>query len=163
MDQSDLDVEGLIAEHGNKENRLFVIESLKRCSVLDAENAAKKGIPLTLDTLVEGNCTHGMSVELHLRMLDLTIGPCLFWEKRLEEIWNVLEKSIPQVQAIILTWLNETRIDRVAQVKLREKLSSCDETIKDLPGYYGLLMVRLADPVNELDQMPLEIPYGMMY
>ena len=156
MDPYNRDIERLIEKHGNPENCLFVMESLKHCSVLDVEIAAKKGVPLTLDTLVERSCTHGMSVELHLRMVDLTNGPILSWEKRLEDIWNVLEKSIPEVQAIILAWLNKNRIERDAKIKLREKLNTCDEALKALPGYNTLFLVILADLDDDL--MPLETP-----
>ena len=79
-------------------------------------------------------------------MVDLTIK-VLDWKKRLEEIWNVLEKSIPAVQAIILAWLNETsvRLDEEAKSELIKKLSSCEEAIKALPGHNSLFLARLFD------------------
>ena len=142
MNQEYCEFRQLIGEYGewNMDNHHFVIESLKLCSVLDAEKAAEKGIPLTVDTLVEDNYTHGMSVKLHLKMVDLTFGPILYWKKRLEEIWNVLEKSIPQVQNIILIWLHETfvKINVHAKEKLVRKLSTCDEDLRALPGYNSL-------------------------
>ena len=103
MDQELANLRELIAERGNKDHRNFVIESLKRCSVLDVIKAAEKGLPLTVETLVEDIYTLGMSTKLHLEMLDLTIGSYLCWAKQLEDIWNVLEKSIPEVQAIMLS------------------------------------------------------------
>ena len=142
--QQDPGLMELIIEHGrwNEDNQHFAIESLKVCSVLDAEKAAEKGVLLTLDTLVEDNCTHGMSVKLHLEVIFQTFGPCLYWENRLEDIWNVLEKSIPQVQTIILIWLNETflRIDADAKMKLMEKLRSYgrEEAFRTLPGFNSL-------------------------
>ena len=41
------------------------------CQKLDAGEASRKGIPLKLDTLVEAEFTHGMSVQLHLDLLVL--------------------------------------------------------------------------------------------
>ena len=141
----------VIAEHGNKGNHHFVIESLKHCSRLDALKAAEKGVPLTADTIVEENYTHERSVKLHLEMLCKTIRTILDWEQFLEDMWYVLEMSIPQVQTIIFTWFNQETfniISRDARMKLRAKMSSCDEAFKDLPGFNALFM-RLTDPFDD--------------
>ena len=82
-------------------------------------------------------------------MLNNAIRPILNWDQPLEDVWYVLQMSIPQVQTMIFDWICERfhRISRDARIQLKAKLSSSDNIFKDLPGY-NALFVKLNDPIN---------------
>ena len=63
-------------------------------------------------------------------------------KEHIEAMWNIVfesckTKAIPQVQTMVLSWLanNQGIINGRGQDFLSDKLGSCDETVKALPGY----------------------------
>ena len=114
------------------------IRSLWMCQRLDVEKAALEGVPLTLDTLVEDDFTHEMSVRLHLDIMRLSTGEAGTWDETdIEKIWTEMLRSIPEVKSIILLWFgfNGELFDHVVHHRLTQNLRSCEESIKQCPGY----------------------------
>ena len=118
-----------------------ILRSFWICQKKDALEAAQEGIPLKLDTLVEENFTHEMSVKLHLDLISLTIGEedDDTWNKEAtDSIWKELVRAVPEVKPIILSWFadNCNIFDNEARRDLAEKLESCeDEWLRGLPEY----------------------------
>ena len=117
-----------------------ILRSFWICQKKDALEAAEKGIPLKLDTLVEENFTHEMSVKLHLDLISLIAGEGDFtWNKEATDgIWKELMRAIPEVKPIILSWfINNFEIFSKDAIRtLAHELSStCDEDVKKLPDY----------------------------
>ena len=106
---------------------------------MDAEEAARKGITLKLDTLVEDHFTHEDSVNLHLDLLSLTTREDEKWDKRtIDTLWKEMVRAIPEVKPIILSWLVDNRniFGKAASCNLAEKLGSCnDGGLQGLPEY----------------------------
>ena len=81
--------------------------SLKMCQKLDAGEASRKGIPLSLDTLVEAEFTHGMSVQLHLDLLVLARKKDYKCGKSIaEDLWGEFVNAIDDVKPIFLSWFS---------------------------------------------------------
>ena len=122
-----------------------ILHSFWICQKMDAEEAARKGTPLKLDTLVEDHFTHQMSVELHLELITLTTGEGEKWGKWLTDtLWKELLRAIPEVKPIILAWFVENHhiIGNVASCNLAKELGSCnDEWLRALPDYDNALDV----------------------
>ena len=77
------------------------------CQKLDFVSADLKGLPLTLDTLVEDHFTHEMSIRLHLDAIRLSTGEADTWDVRdIDDIWTIILRSIPEVKSIILLWFS---------------------------------------------------------
>merc|ERR1719239_46854 len=107
-----------------------ILHSFWICQKMDAEEAAWRGTPLKLDTLVEDHFTHQMSVELHLVLITLITGKGGKWGKWLTDtLWRELLRAIPEVKPIILSWFadNHKIIGNEASRDLAEKLGSCDD------------------------------------
>ena len=105
---------------------------------MDAEEAAGKGIPLTLATLVEDHFTHQMSVNLHLDLISLTREGEAWGTRLTDVLWtNLVSSTIPEVKSIILSWLcnNRNLIGNEARCTLARDLSSCDDDDASLPEY----------------------------
>ena len=82
-----------------------LLDSLWICQKKDADEAARQGIPLKLDTPVEEQFTHEQSVKLHLELISLTNRDGGNWPKWFtDRIWKELDRAIPAVKPIILSW-----------------------------------------------------------
>ena len=129
----------------NRDSGDAIFDSFWICQKMDSEEAAQKGTPLKLDTLVEDHFTHQMSVELHLDLITLATGEGEKWGTGLTDtLWRELMRAIPEVKPIILSWFADNRniIGRNASCDLAEKLRSCDdEWLKALPDYENALDV----------------------
>ena len=132
----------------NKKNEDFFIRSLIRCQKMDGKKAALVGVPLKLDTLVEDHFTHEASVRLHLDMICDTFGKGLSdWVNTnrrptehkgfISDIWGAMLNSITEVKSIFLYWFadNPEMFDKAGQQCLSDLLLSCDDAIKQMPGY----------------------------
>ena len=115
------------------------ITSLWICQKQDAEEAARRGVALELDTIVEGDFTHGMSVQLHLDLVALSSCGSLRGTLGLfEALWTELERAIVEVKSMILTWFGDhpNLFNKEASCALAKKLSDCeDEELLGLPAY----------------------------
>jgi len=113
--------------------------SLWICQKQDAEEAARRGIALELDTIVEGDFTHGMSVQLHLDLVALSsCGSLRGTLEMFEALWTELERAIVEVKSMILTWFGDhpNIFHTEASCALAKKLSDCeDEELLGLPAY----------------------------
>ena len=111
--------------------------------------AAQKGIPLKLDTLVEDHFTHEMSVKLHLDLIVLTTREGDKWDKLFtDSLWKELERAIPEVKPIILSWLadNHNIFGNEARCNIAKKLESCDDVwLLGLPEYANAIDVYPSD------------------
>ena len=129
----------------NKKNEDFFIRSLIRCQKMDGKKAALAGVPLKLDTLVEDHFTHEASVRLHL---DMTCESHSDWASRqsskvakdkgfVTDIWGAMLNSITEVKSIFLYWFadNPEMFEKSGQNCLSDLLLSCDDAIKQMPGY----------------------------
>ena len=77
------------------------------CQKLDAGEASRKGIPLSSDTLVEAELTHGMSVQLHLDLLALARKKdCEYGKTIAEDLWGEFVRAIDDVKPIFLSWFS---------------------------------------------------------
>ena len=77
------------------------------CQKLDAGEASRKGIPLSSDTLVEAEFTHGMSVQLHLDLLVLARKKHYKCGKSIaEDLWGEFVNAIDDVKPIFLSWFS---------------------------------------------------------
>ena len=107
--------------------------------------AARKGIPLKLDTLVEEHFTHEMSVKLHLDVIVLLTREGSRRNKVLTDyLWKELVRAIPEVKPMILSWFvdNHNIIGIEARCDLAKKLGSCkDEGLRGLPEYANAIDV----------------------
>ena len=116
-----------------------ILHSFWICQKMDAGEAARKGITLKLDTLVEDHFTHEDSVNLHLDLLSLTTREDEKWDKRtIDTLWKEMVRAIPEVKPIILSWLVDNRniFGKAASCNLAEKLGSCnDGGLQGLPEY----------------------------
>ena len=118
--------------------------SLKICQMKDKERAALEGVPLGLGTLVEDGFTHEMSVRLHMEMTSLS--RFAWGAHAIDNIWKIMfedeeTKGIPGAQSIILSWFsaNSEMIHITGKHRLAEKLRTCDDAVKDLPEYDGVV------------------------
>ena len=117
----------------------FLLYSLWICQKQDSEEAARRGIALELDTIVEADFTHGMSVQLHLDLVALSL--CGSKKGNLEmfdALWTELERAIVEVKSMILTWFGDHPdiFNKEASCALAKKLSDCeDEELLGLPAY----------------------------
>ena len=55
----------------------------------------------------------------------------------IDDIWREMLRSIPEVKSIILLWFSNNRelFDPVGHHHLAERLGSCEEAMKQVPGY----------------------------
>ena len=113
--------------------------SLWICQKQDSVEAARRGIALELDTIVEADFTHGMSVQLHLDLVALSIcGSLRGTLEMFEALWRELERAIVEVKSMILTWFGDHPgiFNKEASCALAKKLSDCeDEELRGLPAY----------------------------
>jgi len=126
-----------IDEHGD-DGEVF-IKSLKICQKMDAKKAALEGVPLKLDTLVEDHFTHEESVRLHLSMIsDIITNDTGQWTRStVSKIWDEMLKACTEVKPIFMAWFSDKSniFAKDGHNCLAEMLSSCDESIKKVPGY----------------------------
>ena len=118
--------------------------SLKICQMKDKERAALEGVPLGLGTLVEDGFTHEMSVRLHMEMTSLSQFRQV--AHNIDTIWKIMfedeeTKGITGAQSIILSWfsINSEMIHITGKHRLAEKLRTCDDAVKALPEYGGVV------------------------
>ena len=133
FDRAELDTDGML-----------FFSSLKICQMKDKERAALEGVPLTLETLVEDGFTHEMSVRLHMEMTSLSQFQLGAFD--IDTIWKIMfedeeTKGIPGAQSIILSWFsaNSEMIHITGKHRLAEKLRTCDDAVKALPEYDGVV------------------------
>ena len=130
---------------GDDDEMGILLRSFWICQKVDASKAALKGIPLKLDTLVEENFTHEMSVKLHLDLITLTTNEGHKWNKVLiDSLWKELMRAIPEAKPMILSWFaeNDDLIGTEASSHLAKKLISCDdELLRGLPEYVNAIDV----------------------
>ena len=114
--------------------------SLWICQLKDNEKAALEGVPLTLDTLVEGGFSHSESVRLHLDMISIIITEeeDMLDKKCIDEIWETMlgeeSNSIPGAKSMTLSWFNHNP-DIIDRDHIGEKLRSSADNVKELPEY----------------------------
>ena len=114
--------------------------SLWICQLKDNEKAAEEGVPLTLDTLVEGGFSHAVSIKLHLDMISiiLTEEEEMLDNRCVDEIWETMlgEKSttIPGAKSVTLLWFSDNP-DVFNADEIAEKLTSSADNVKELPEY----------------------------
>ena len=119
--------------------RIFSM-SLWVCQLKDEEKAALEGLPLTLDTHVEGGFTHAESIGLHLGTISLvaTVAEEVLGKTWIDHIWQTMldeeSNSIPGAKSLTLSWFiaNYEIMDRD---HLAEKLGLAGHNVKELPEY----------------------------
>jgi len=123
----------------------FLCRSLWVCQLKDVEKAALEGLPLTMDTLVEGGFTYAESLKLHLDVIKVLVteggdpGPDDVMRKSdVDIIWEMMldedSETIAGAKALTLNWFigNAEIMDHD---HLYEKLISAGERVKALPEY----------------------------
>ena len=118
----------------------ILCHSLWVCQLKDVEKAALQGVPLTMDTLVEGGFTYAESLKLHLDVIKVLVTwPVGVMRKSyVDKIWETMldeeSETIAAAKAFTLNWFsgNPEIMDRD---HLYEKLISAGDQVKALPEY----------------------------
>ena len=118
----------------------ILCHSLWVCQLKDVEKAALQGVPLTMDTLVEGGFTYAESLKLHLDVIKVLVTwPVGVMRKSyVDKIWETMldeeSETIAAAKAFTLNWFsgNPEIMDRD---HLYEKLISAGDKVKALPEY----------------------------
>ena len=114
--------------------------SLWICQLKDEEKAELEGIPLTLDTLVEGGFTYSESIRLHLETISIIMREEqeMLCTKTIDNIWQTMlgeeSNSIAGAKSMTLAWFNNNP-DIFDRDHIGEKLRSCGDNVKELPEY----------------------------
>ena len=117
----------------------FLCQSLWVCQMKDVEKAALEGVPLTMDTLVEGGFTYAESLKLHLDVIKLRLrSRGVMCKSGIDKIWGTMlaeeSKTIPEAKAFTLNWFSSNP-EIMDHNHLYEKLISAGERVKALPEY----------------------------
>ena len=114
--------------------------SLWICQLKDEEKAEREGIPLTLDTLVEGGFTYSESIRLHLETISIimTEEEEVLSPKTIDDIWETMlgeeSNSIAGAKSMTLAWFNNN-LDIMDRDHIGVKLRSSGDNVKELPEY----------------------------
>jgi len=121
----------------------FLCRSLWVCQLKDVEKAALEGVPLTMNTLVEGGCTYAESLKLHLDVIKVLVteggdpGPVMR-KSYVDKIWETMldeeSETIRGAMAFTLNWFSGNP-EIMDHDHLYEKLISAGERVKELPEY----------------------------
>ena len=124
----------------------ILCRSLWVCQQWDVEQAALEGVPLTMDTLVEGGFTYVESLKLHLDVIEVlvreggdpgTMG--VMCKTYVDVIWKIMldeeSETIAGAKAFTLNWFSGNP-EIMDHDHLYEKLISAGDKVKALPEYY---------------------------
>ena len=123
----------------------ILCRSLWLCQLKDVEKAALQGVPLTMDTLVEGGFTYAESLKLHLDVIKVLVteggdpGPVgVMCKTYVDIIWLMMldeeSETIAGAKAFTLNWFSGNP-EIMDHDHLYEKLISAGDKVKALPEY----------------------------
>ena len=88
---------------------------------------------------MEDHFTHEESVRLHLGMIsDIVLEDRLQWSmEAVQWIWGEMLNSVAEVKPIFMDWFSDKSniFGKDANSCMTVILSSCDDAIKQVPGY----------------------------